>query len=193
MNPKIAIAGDGNVGSALGAGLSRAGYDVSAVGKDPRKLREEAQGAGVVILAVPYPSIDEVLAELGAAIEGKPVVDVTNPLTREMRPALGFNTSAAEEIQKKAPKAKIVKAFNTQFAANMSTGQIKGEKLSTLIAGDDAVAKRTVLDLARDIGFDAVDAGPLQNARFIEALGYLNIQLGYAQKMGTAIGFRLVR
>jgi len=56
----------------------------------------------------------------------------------------------------------------------------------------DASAKKTVLDLARGIGFDAVDAGPLKNARLLEPFAFLNIQLGYALGMGTQIGFKLL-
>ena len=101
-------------------------------------------------------------------------------------------TSGAEELQRKAPKSKVVKAFNTVFAQNMSTGKVKGEALTLFVAGDDKAAKDLVLSAGRNIGFDPVDAGPLANARWIETLGYFNIQLGYMLKMGTEIGFKLV-
>jgi predicted dinucleotide-binding enzyme len=74
----------------------------------------------------------------------------------------------------------------------MSTGKVKGEALSLFAAGDDAKAKELVLGLGRDIGFDPIDAGPLVNARWLETLGFLNIQLGFTQKMGTDVGFRFV-
>jgi predicted dinucleotide-binding enzyme len=74
----------------------------------------------------------------------------------------------------------------------MATGQVKGTQLTLLVAADDQNAKEQVLTLGRDMGFDAVDAGPLKNARWLESLGYLNIQLGYALKMGSQIGFKLV-
>jgi len=86
-----------------------------------------------------------------------------------------------------------VKAFNTVFAQHMDSGKVKGQQLSLLVAGDDASAKERVLTLGRDLGFDAIDAGPLRNARWLESLGYLNILLGYVQKLGSEIGFRLVR
>jgi predicted dinucleotide-binding enzyme len=86
----------------------------------------------------------------------------------------------------------VVKAFNTVFAPHMASGQVKGTSLTLLVAGDDPHAKDEVLALGRDIGFDSVDAGPLRNARWLEALGYLNIQLGYMLKMGTEIGFKLI-
>ena len=85
-----------------------------------------------------------------------------------------------------------VKAFNTVFAQNMATGQVKGRKLSLFVASDDRGAKEKVLGLGRELGFDAVDAGPLQNARGLESLGFFQIQLGYGLKMGTDIGFTLV-
>lgn len=105
---------------------------------------------------------------------------------------MGYTTSGAEELQKKLPGAKVVKAFNTVFAGTMDKGQIKGERLTTFVASDDAQAKATVQELARGIGFDAVDAGPLANARLLEPLGFLNIQLGYVLGLGPEIGLKLV-
>ncbi len=193
MKPKVAVVGKGNVGEAIGQGLQRAGYEVRLIGNDPPRVREAAAWGEVVVLAVPYPAIDEVLREMGDAIAGKTLVDATNALTPDFQLALGFTTSAGEELQKKARSAKVVKAFNTVFAQHMASGQVKGTSVTLLVAGDDQGAKDEVLALGRDIGFDSVDAGPLKNARWIEALGYLNIQLGYMLKMGTDIGFKLVR
>src|SRR6185503_14128782 len=192
MKPKIGIIGHGHVGSALERGLRRAGYDVRAAGNDADTVRQTATAANVVIIAVPFAAIDDTLRELGAAIDGKIVVDVTNALTPDFQLAVGYSTSGAEELQKKAPNARIAKAFNTVFAANMDTGQVKGERLSAFVAADDDDAKKTVLEMARAIGFDAVDAGPLRNARLLEPLGYFNIQLGMKLGMGSEIGFELV-
>jgi len=192
MKPKIGIIGKGHVGSALERGLRRAGFDVRAVGNDAKAVRETAKAANVVMIAVPFGAVDDVLRELGGAIDGKIVVDVTNALTPDYQLALGYSTSGAEELQKKALKAHVAKAFNTVFAANMDTGQVKGERLSAFVASDDDDAKKTVLEMARAIGFDAVDAGPLRNARLLEPLGYFNIQLGMKLGMGSEIGFELV-
>jgi predicted dinucleotide-binding enzyme len=192
MKPTIAIAGDGNVGSALQKGLKRAGYEVTAVGKQPGKLKEAASKAQIVMLAVPFGALDSTLAELGDTVDGKPLVDCTNAL-KDMKLALGFTTSGAEELQKKAPRAKVVKAFNTTFAGTMSNGKAKGETISIYVASDDPAAKKDVLQLARDIGFDAVDAGPLLNARYLEPMAMLNIQLGYALGIGPDSGFKHVR
>ena len=122
----------------------------------------------------------------------KTVVDVTNALGPDRNLAVGFTTSGAEELQKKLPKAHVVKAFNTVFAQHMDTGHVEGEALSAFVAGDNDNAKKIVLQLARDIGFDAVDVGSLKSARSLEPLAFLNIQLGYGLKMGPKIGFKLV-
>src|SRR6185295_14151493 len=114
------------------------------------------------------------------------------PLGPNRQLALGYTTSAAEELQKKAKGARVVKAFNTVFAQHMDHGGVDGEQLTAFCAGDDAEAKSIVVGMAAAIGFDAVDAGPLVNARWIEALAYLNIQLGYVVKMGPRIGFKLI-
>jgi hypothetical protein len=90
------------------------------------------------------------------------------------------------------PKAHVVKAFNTVFAENQSKGCLGKERLSAFIAGDDAKAKQTVIQLAREIGFDPVDTGPLKSARYLEPMAILIIQLGYGLKMGTKIGYKLV-
>lgn len=192
MSSRVAIVGRGNVGKALQTGLTRAGFEVRTAGKGPENPADVASWADLVILAVPYPQIDNVLRSLAPVIGGKVLVDATNSLNEQNELALGFTTSGAEELQKKAKDAKVVKAFNTVFSAHMATGNLNGEKLTSLIAADDADAKKLVMELAGKIGFDPVDAGPLRNARWIEALGFLNIQLGYGVGMGPGIGFRLV-
>jgi predicted dinucleotide-binding enzyme len=191
--PKIGIIGDGNVGSALRRGLERAGYQVRAVGKEPAHVRETGQWAEIIMLAVPYGAVDDALRELADAVNGKTIVDVTNALTPDMQLASGCTTSGAETLQQKAGGAKVVKAFNTQFAQRMDSGALDGEPVTVFAAGDDATAKEQVMQMARDIGFEAVDAGPLQNARLLEPLGYFNIQLGYVIGLGTEIGLKLVR
>jgi 8-hydroxy-5-deazaflavin:NADPH oxidoreductase len=188
---KIGIIGNGNVGSALARGLERAGHDVRAI-DDKAAVRDTAAWGEIVFLAVPFGALDDVVRTAGEALAGKTVVDVTNALDANMSLALGFTTSGAEELQKKLPKARVVKAFQTVFAQHMDTGKLGDQRLTTFVASDDAGAKSSVLALARDVGFDAVDAGPLRNARLLEPLGYFNIQLGYALEMGTQIGFKLL-
>ena len=178
------------MGSALARGLVRAGHSTKAIGNEPAKLREVVDWAEIAMLAVPYTAIDGVVKSVGNSFQNRILVDVTNALGADMQWAIGFTTSGAEELQKKVPKARVVKAFNTVFAQHMDSGRFGNQQLTAFVAGDDAGAKNDVLELARNIGFDAVDAGPLNNARLLEALGFLNIQLGYALKMGTQSGFK---
>jgi predicted dinucleotide-binding enzyme len=119
-------------------------------------------------------------------------VDVTNAITPEMKLALGFTTSGAEELQKKLPGAHVVKAFNTDFASTMDSGEAKGEQVAAFVASDDDRAKEIVLEIAEDIGFDPIDAGPLENARLLEPLAMLNIQLGHKLGLGSDSGIKVV-
>jgi 8-hydroxy-5-deazaflavin:NADPH oxidoreductase len=191
MQQKVAIVGAGKVGKALREGLERSGHEVRAAGRG--KVSETAAWADTIILAVPYAAIPDVSREIQTAADGKAVVDVTNALTPDMQLALGFSTSGAEELQKALPRARVVKAFNTVFAQHMSRGSVVGQQLSLFAAGDDAAARKAVLELGKAIGFDAIDAGLLKNARHLESLGYFNIQLGYVLGNGPDIGFKLVR
>lgn len=192
MATKIGIIGDGNVGSALARGLQRSGHEVRAVGKDKEAIRAAASWGEVVLLAVPFGALDEVVRDAGESLAGKTVVDATNALDANMSLAVGFTTSGAEELQRKVPKARVVKAFNTVFAQHMDSGRLGDKPLTAFVAADDAEAKKTVLELARGIGFDAVDAGPLKSARLLEPFASFNIQLGYVLGMGTQIGFKLL-
>ena len=192
MTTNIAIIGSGNVGSALARGLTSAGHEVRAVGRDKKAVREAVTWGDVVLLAVPYGALDDVVKDVGDALAGKTVIDATNALDASMSLAVGFTTSGAEELQRKLPGARVVKAFNTVFAEHMSSGRLGKEPLTAFVAADDANARQTVMELARGIGFEPVDAGPLKNARLLEPLGFLNIQLGYVLGKGTKIGFKLL-
>jgi predicted dinucleotide-binding enzyme len=190
---QIAIIGRGNVGRALEEGLRRVGHEVRTCGKAPEEVREAAAWGEVVILAVPYPQLDAAAAEIGDAADGKPLVDVSNALSPGRQFAGSAERSAAEQLQDALPGARVVKAFNTMFAAEMTTGHAKGEQLSLFVAANDAGAKQRIMELGRELGHDAIDAGPLANARWLEALGFLNIQLAMGpSKLGRDIGFRLV-
>lgn len=189
---KIAIIGQGNVGKALASGLEAAGHQVSVTGRDAEKTRDAARNAEVIFLAVPFGELGNVASALGSAADGKIVVDVSNALTADFKLALGHTTSGGEELQQKLPRARVVKAFNTVFAQHMASGRLNGEQLTALVASDDAEAKKTVIKLAGELGFDGVDAGPLLNSRLLEPFGFQNIQLGYVLGMGPSIGFRLV-
>jgi predicted dinucleotide-binding enzyme len=191
---KIAIVGKGNVGKALGEGLKRAGHEIRYGHRDPKEpVREAAEWGDVIILAVPYHATMDAAEEIGSAADGKVLVDVTNALDQKLSLAVGFTISAAEELQKLLPKSRVVKAFNTVFSQNQSTGRVGKEQLTAFIAGDDKVAKRIVMELSRDIGFEPIDVGPLKSARYLEPMAIMIIELGYNLKMGTKIGFKLVK
>lgn len=191
---KIGIIGKGNVGTALAMGLSRSGHEIKHGHRDSKEpVVVAAKWGEVVILAVPYISVQNAVKAIGSAANGKVLIDVTNALGPNMQLAIGFSTSAAEELQKFLPKVHVVKAFNVVFAQNQSTGRVGGEQLTLLVAGDDPKAKQTVMQLGRDIGFDSVDAGSLKVARYLEPMGMLMIKLGYDLGMGPNIGLKLVK
>ena len=190
MKHKIAIVGSGKAGTALDAGLSRAGYEVRFAKR--AELPETASWADVIVLAVPFGAVREVALALKPVADGKIVIDVTNALTPDFQLAMGFMTSGAEELQKLLPRAHVVKAFNTVFAQHMSTGKVNGEQLTAFVAGDNEAARKTVLELAKALGFDPVDAGPLKNARSLEPLAFLNIQLSWVLGNGPNVGFKFV-
>ena len=201
---RIAVIGAGNMGSAFAKRLTAAGHDVAITAPDLAQAekaaaaaggnahavphREVAQGADIVIVATPYGAATDALREAGD-LSGRVVVDITNPLNADMSGlSVGFTTSAAEEIRKAVPGAKVVKALNTIFA------QLLGgtAKAQVFYAGDDVDAKDAVRALIESAGFEAVDAGPLANARLLEPLGMLNIYFGYVAGRGTGIAPALV-
>jgi len=184
---QIAIIGAGNVGRALAGSFTRAGHDVTVSANDPEHAREAATEAGataaasnadavsnadVVVLAVPTTAFDELATELGDALAGKVVVDVSNRPTPSPD---GSATSIAEELQGKLPKASVVKAFNTSFASRQAEPTVNGISADGFVAGDDAAAKKTVLDVVESIGFRPVDAGSLAAARTLEGMAWLII------------------
>ena len=201
----ISIVGTGNMAKGLAGLLAKAGHQVYLGSRDPSKGAETAKAMGkgvsgghlgavgqseVIFLAVPYVGLEEILPDLGS-LSGKVVVDISNPLKPDFSGmTLGFTTSAAEEIAKKLNGARVVKAFNTVFSGLLASGDFKfgSDRLSTYVAADDAEAKKTVLGLAEQLGFAGVDAGSLSNARYLEPMGFFNIQLGYALGHGDKIG-----
>ena len=199
---KIGIIGAGNMGSAFAKRFAAAGFPVAiaagdianakiaadAAGSSARAVEasEIGQNADVVFLAVPYGAAVEALRSIGD-LAGKVVVDITNPLTADMGSlVVGFDTSAAEEIQKAVPAASIVKGFNTVFAQKLSAPAGE-DHTQVFLASDNAASKELVSSIAQSAGFEPVDAGPLSNARQLEPLGLLNIYFGYAAGRGTSI------
>ncbi|RYF41984.1 MAG: hypothetical protein EOO38_20170 [Cytophagaceae bacterium] len=196
----VSVIGTGNIGDALGTLFSKAGHNVvfgsrQPDGADKVSIEDALEQGEVVVLAVPYATALE-LAEQEAtqkALQGKIVIDVTNPLAPDyMSLTVGHTTSAGEEIAKRLTGARIVKAFNTIFA-DVLKAKVEGETVpfEVFVAGDDAEARATVAKLAKSIGFSAVDSGAISNAKYLEAVIALTIQLAYVQGRGTRIGFKL--
>lgn len=199
---KVTVIGSGHMGSGFVKQLKKAGHDVRVTGRNAAKAQQlaeqhgaravsgnEAAASDVLILATGYDDAVPALKALGA-LDGKVVVDVTNPLTADyMGLTIGHTTSAAEEIAKAVPSAHVVKAFNTVFASLLAEGASlgAGKTVPVFVASDDAQAKAAVSEIARSIGFDVVDAGTLKNARYLEPLAGLNIHLGYGAGLGTNI------
>jgi predicted dinucleotide-binding enzyme len=154
---------------------------------------EEAQ---IILLTLPYAGVKKALTPVRQYLARKIVVDVTNPITPDHKSLLvGHTTSGAEEIAKLLDESYVVKAFNAVFA-EVYAGQdprIDEQTVSVFFAGDDPDAKTKVGELISRLGFDPVDAGPLQNARYLEPLSLLNIHLGRVLGLGTHIGFALLR
>lgn len=206
---KIGILGTGNMGSGFARQFVAAGHDVFIGSRDPQRGKQmgaELGAAGgsyqeavshgeTVFFAVPWWGVDESLAAAGS-LSGKILVDMTNPYKDETYTEQHelTGTSAAEEIAKKASEARVVKAFNHTYAQIIhSSPDFGGAVASVFICGDDSSAKETVSSLARDIGFDQVDAGPLTSARLLEKVAALMVTLAYGLGMGTDQALKLVR
>ena len=163
--------------SAFAAGLS---------GVKTASVEEAIAAADIVIIAVPYAGTLELAAS--PALKGKVLVDMTNPVNAEFNGLLlGHTTSAAEEIQRVAKDARVVKAFNTIFAALLDAPVANTAAVPVFLAGDDAAAVDAVADLVVKAGFAADKTGPLDVARLLEPLGMLNIRFGYGMGRGTEI------
>jgi predicted dinucleotide-binding enzyme len=188
---KVAIIGKGHVGSAIANGLSGK-HEVKFGHRNPKEsIAEAARWSELIIVAVPHHALPDTVKKLGATADGKVVLDVTNAIGENGDLAVGFSTSAAEELQKQLPKTRVVKAFNTVFAQNQSTGKVGAEALTLFVAGDDKKGKQAVMKLGQDIGFEPVDVGPLKAARYLEPMAMLIINLAYGLGMGTCMGYRL--
>jgi 8-hydroxy-5-deazaflavin:NADPH oxidoreductase len=181
----IAILGTGNMGKALAKRL--AGKAEVVIGsRSGTSYADAIKGADIVVLAIPYAGALEAAGTLD--LKGKVVVDMSNPITPDFSDLLfGHTTSAAEEIAKVATGARVVKAFNTIFAALLDAPVAATAKIPVFIAGDDAAAVAAVADLTEKAGFAADPVGGLAVSRLIEPLGLLNIRLGYGLGRGTSI------
>jgi predicted dinucleotide-binding enzyme len=206
----LTIIGSGNIGTAVAGIATAGGNSVQILSRDLQHAQAAAESAGsgatagtlgdaltgdIVVLAIPHPAIDEVLATYSGALDGKTIVDVTNPLDFSTFDSLvtPADASAAAQIQAAVPGARVLKAFNTTFAATLATRSVGGENTTTvLIAGDDAEAKAELATVVTDGGLNAVDAGSLKRARELESVGFLQLTLAAGEKIQWTGGFALV-
>ena len=207
---KISILGAGSVGSTLGKGWANKGHEVffgvrhpndektqnlvEEIGSNARAgTNDEAIAFGdVVILALPWQVVSEVLTT--SDVSDKIIIDATNPLKPDFSGLeIGFDTSGAEKVAQWAKGAKVFKSFNQTGWENMANPSYNGKPSVMLVCGDDESAKKTVLQLVSDIGFEAIDAGKLEAARLIEPFGMTWIHLAMKQGLGRDWALQIVR
>jgi 8-hydroxy-5-deazaflavin:NADPH oxidoreductase len=193
----VTIIGTGNMARGIGSRVIAGGHGLTVVGKDAEKAEAVVSDIGggtattgdpiegdVVVLAVYYPDARSIVEQHGDQLAGKVVVDITNPVNETFDDlVVPPDSSATAELAALAPDARFVKAFNTTFATTLREGEVSGQQLDVLIAGDDEQAKGSVADVARDGGLNPIDAGPQKRARELEALGLLH--MGLQGTLGT--------
>ncbi|HEY9497779.1 MAG TPA: NAD(P)-binding domain-containing protein [Terrimesophilobacter sp.] len=203
----ISIVGAGNVARGIATRALAAGFDVQILVRNEEQgktLQGELGGpvtvatigssvvGDLVALTVPFSAVPEVAAASGG-FAGKTVIDATNPLNAEFTGlATEPDTSGAETIAALVPAAKVVKAFNTVFAGNVVAGEKNGQPLDLLVAADDADAKAAVVAFAEKAGFRVIDTGALSQARTMEALAWLHMQLQFTRGTNFASAIQLV-
>ena len=184
----LSIIGTGNMGQAIASVAGKGGHTVQLLGENDY---DTAVTGDVVVLAVPYPAVADVIAQRGESLAGKIVVDITNPLNFETFDSLVVpaDSSAAAQIATALPESRVLKAFNTTFAGTLAAGNVGTLPTTVLIAGDDADAKTTLAGVVTSGGLKAVDAGSLKRARELEAFGFLQLTLAAAEKVSWTGGF----
>ena len=199
---KIAVIGSGNVGGALGKSWVRAGHQVVFGVRDEKSklppgassapVAKAIRDAEVVVLAVPWPAVHDVLRQFDDW-PSKILVDCTNPLTSGLELALGFSTSAGEQVASLAKSNKVLKAFNTTGFANMANTDYGGKPITMFFATDDTEAQKAGEQLVRDAGFESVFAGPLKQSRYLEPMAMLWISMAVKYGQGSNFAFTVLR
>jgi predicted dinucleotide-binding enzyme len=189
----VTIFGDGNMGSAIAGVLTAGGATVNHITTSDNGSGTVA--GDLVILAVPYPVLAEIVRTYGDQLAGKTVVDITNPVDFQTFDSLVVpaDGSAAAELADALPSSVVLKAFNTTFAATLATKSVGPNPTTVLIAGDDADAKAELAAALKAGGVEALDAGSLRRARELEAVGFLQLGLALSEKVGWTGGFGVVR
>jgi len=184
----VSIIGTGNMGTAIPSVATKGGHRVQQLGQADGAVVVDGD---IVILAVPHAALADIVAERGKTLAGKVVVDITNPVDFNTMDGLvvGADTSAAAALAESLPDSKVIKAFNTNFAGTLAAGTVGPLTTTVLVAGDDDDAKAQVVALVTSGGLNAVDAGTLNRARELEALGFLQITLAAREQISWGAGF----
>lgn len=203
----LTVIGTGSMGTQIAALAAKGGAQVQVLDRHAEKAEALAGSVGatagvvgepvtgdVVVLAVPYPAVAELVGTYGNQLAGRTVVDITNPVDFATFDSLVVPaaSSAAAEIARQLPSSSVLKAFNTNFAGTLASGTLGGVPATVLVAGDDAEAKARFTDLFGP-AITVVDAGSLRRARELEALGFLQMTLAAGEKISWAGGFATVR
>jgi len=202
----VTIIGAGNMGAAIAGVVARGGNTVQVLTNDPQKASAAIPAAthgkvgepitgDIVILALPHGAVGDVLSKYDGQLNGKTVVDITNPLDFATFDSLVVpaGSSATEGIAHTLPGSSVLKAFNTTFAATLNNGNVGAEETAVLIAGDDVDAKTALATVIEAGGLRAVDAGSLKRAHELEALGFLQLTLAAGEKTSWTSGFALAK
>jgi predicted dinucleotide-binding enzyme len=203
----VTVIGAGNFGSVVAGIAAKGGTGVQVLARDVEKARAVAGPLGgtagtvgdevtgdVVVLAVPYGAVADLVEVYPSAFDGKVLVDVTNPVDFSTFDDLVVpaDSSAAKQLQDAVPGAKVVKAFNTNFGGTLASGEIGSVPTTVLVAGDDADAKQTLVELVTAAGLQGLDAGSLKRARELEAIGLLQMTLAGAEKISWGGGLAVI-
>ena len=184
----VSILGTGNMGPAIASVVEKGGNTAQLLGSNDV---DQPVTGDIVVLAVPYPAVSTVLSQRAEQLAGKVVVDITNPLDFQTFDSLTVapDASATAEIAAALPQARVLKAFNTNFAATLASGTVGDQPTAVLIAGDDEQAKAQLAEVVTAGGLRAIDAGSLRRARELESLGFLQITLAAGDKIPWTGGF----
>ena len=184
----VSVIGTGNMGQAIAGLVTRGGNSLEVIAETDT---DNPVTGDIVVLAVPYAALADIVATRGEQLAGKIVVDITNPVNFETVDSLVVpaDGSAAGELAALLPSSTVLKAFNTTFAATLASGTVGDLTTTVQIAGDDADAKALLAGVVTAAGLKAIDAGGLNRARELESFGFLQITLAAADKVSWVGGF----
>jgi NADPH-dependent F420 reductase len=212
----VAIFGaSGSMGSAITKSIANGPYRLLLISKDAQKLQklqseifkeipnaeteviqtliDARWKADIFILAVPYSSEAAIVPEIKDLAVGKIVISISNPINKTLTGSVTApDTSAAEELQKLLPDSKVVKAFNTTFAADFTHPVIDGKQVDSFVAGDDEAAVKTVAEIIKIVGFNPIIAGGLEVSRTLENMQLLLMQLGLKYNYNWLAGWKIL-